>query len=173
MKYIFYSILVAIILVGCRTTAPDLQIAKGWRSPTKTEVAGGWEIFAKPDRPAYLAQADFNGDGILDVAYIALATRGKAWALFVNLNSTTSRPEIIKLDEDRGETPPQTMGVSVAEPGKYKTACGKGYWKCERGEPAELELKLPGIDYGHFESADSFYWWDRSAENYVRTWMSD
>ncbi len=42
------------------------------------------------------------------------------------------------------------MGVDVAKPGEYKTACGKGYFACAEGEPAILRLNRPAIDYFKF-----------------------
>ena len=35
------------------------------------------------------------------------------------------------------------MGIDIVKPGKYKTACGKGYYECEKGEPEVLKLKRP------------------------------
>jgi len=173
MKHILFYILIASLHFGCSSTRSAFQLQQGWRLPIQSEIVDNWEAFAKPGQPVHYAFADFNGDNIKDVAYIALSTRNKSWALFVNLNSVDGLPEIIKLDEEQEGTPPQTMGVSVAEPGKYKTACGKGYWECESGESPELELQLPAIDYYQFESANSFIWWDKGLKKFIRTWISD
>jgi hypothetical protein len=172
MNIIRYSALIALLLAGCLASS-DIPVAEGWRLPTKTEISGNWKAFAKQDHPAHLAQADFNGDGIQDVAYIAFSNDGQKWALFANMSSTSGEFEIFKLDENGKNIPPQAMGIGIAKPGKYKTACGKGYWNCEPGEPTELVLHLPGIDYFHFESANSFIWWDSRSKKFVRTWMSD
>jgi hypothetical protein len=65
------------------------------------------------------------------------------------------------------------MGISIAKPGTKPTACGKGYWKCGAGEPAELTLKRPGIDFFRFESASSTIYWDDAAGKFKRVQMSD
>jgi hypothetical protein len=65
------------------------------------------------------------------------------------------------------------MGVAVAPPGDYVTACGKGHWECKPGEPEVLHLDLPGINYYQFESANSIFWWDAKSKLFNRTWISD
>jgi len=65
------------------------------------------------------------------------------------------------------------MGVDIVKPGHYKTACGKGYFECEKGEPEVLKLKQPAIDYFRFESANSFFFWDCNTNSFKRIWISD
>jgi hypothetical protein len=136
-------------------------------------MSGGWAEFGEGDRRPYYTQADFNGDGIMDDAYIALSNSGPRWALFVNLNSKRGRPRIIKLDEDPGTNLPQNMGVEVVNPGTYKTLCGKLSRFCKGGEPPLLKLGLPAINYYLFEGANSYFWWDKRSGKFERTWMSD
>ena len=108
-----------------------------------------------------------------DDAYIAMANQGSKWALFVNLNNKKGKPRVIKLYEDSGETPPQRMGIGIASPDTYETACGKGYWECEKGDTETLKLKLPAIDFYVFESTNEFYWWDKKLGKFRHTVMSD
>jgi hypothetical protein len=63
--------------------------------------------------------------------------------------------------------------IGLVPPGQYKTACGKGYWECESGEPEILDLKLPAIEFAKYESASSVFWWNRRAGAFRRTWISD
>jgi hypothetical protein len=155
--------------------AINLHVLGGWRLPTKADETGGWAEFAEEGRAPNFIQADFDGDGIQDVAYFALGVEGEnpGWALFVNLNDRKSAPRIMKLDSNPGNIPPQSMGVYIAYPGKHKTACGKGYWKCRDGEAPELDLKFPAINLRMFEGASSFFWWDQHACMFQRTWMND
>jgi hypothetical protein len=152
---------------------PSIQVADGWRLPNPKDMTGAWFPFLGSKELPYLACADFNGDGIPDDAYIALAPKGSKWALFVNLNLESGRPRIIKVEEDNSNTPPQNMGVSVVSPGKYNTACGKGYWSCKKEEPSELKLNLHAIDLYMFEGSNSFFWWEKNAGKFVQTWISD
>lgn len=173
MNRSIWTAISCVLLAANSVLAGSPTPPKGWRFPTKADEKGDWVVLAKPGQPAYHARADFNGDGIPDDAYIAIAANGKGWGLFVNLNAKKGKPRIVKLDEDAGDTKPQRMGVSVVDPGTYKTACGKGYWDCKGDEPEELSLKTPAIDYILFESANSFFWWDSRVGKFTRTWMSD
>ena len=65
------------------------------------------------------------------------------------------------------------MGINTVKPGEYKTVCGKGYFKCEKGEPEVLKLKRPAIDYFKFQSANSFFFWDDKTGDFKRIWISD
>ena len=173
MTRFLFGILIALLSANT-CVASEVYVPTGWRLPTKKDMTGDWAEFRKSNPHPYLAQADFNGDEVSDDVYIALSTQGTKWALFVNLNNKKGKkPRVIKLDEDSGKTSAQRMGVAVAEPGTYKTACGKGYWECEKGEPEVLKLKLPAINYYLFESANSFFWWDRKLGKFHRTWISD
>ena len=66
-----------------------------------------------------------------------------------------------------------SMGISKVSPGEYETACGKGYFECGPDEPEVLVLKLPGIDYFRFASANSFFYWDNASKSFKRIWISD
>jgi hypothetical protein len=169
--YRFYILLIFIILAGC--THSLLKAPKGWRLPTIKEMSGSWADFLGTKEKPYYASADLNGDTIADEAYIALSTTGSQWALFVNLNQTNGPPTVILLEELEADIIPQTMGVQIVVPGKYRTACGKGYWDCDQNEPEELNLLLPAINFYAFESANSFFWWDKNSGSFRCTWMSD
>ena len=103
-----------VLCVASASAVGNPAVAEGWRFPSPADVNGDWQQFAKPGRPAYHAQADFNGDGVRDDAYIAIAQAGTGWALFVNLNAKQGPPQIIKLDVGNANTAPQRMGVAVA-----------------------------------------------------------
>jgi len=161
------------IVLAASPAYAEISLPEGWRLPGQADVSGGWAEFREGDRRPYHAQADFNGDGVIDDAYIAFSTGGPSWALFVNLNSRRGQPKIIKLAEDSGTNLPQNMGVAVAKRGTYKTLCGKISRFCKGGEPPVLKLRLPAINYYLFEGANSFFWWDKQYGKFRRTWMSD
>jgi len=145
------------------------QDMSDWRVPNKSDFAGesGWR---QNDKTLYLtAKADFDGDGKQDIVSILINDKINKMGLFAELSS---KPGKIQLVED-DKTGIQVMGIAVAKPGKYKTACGKGYWACEKGEPATLNLKFPAIDYFKEESASSFFIWNKKAKQFERVWMSD
>jgi hypothetical protein len=139
----------------------------GWRPVDSRVVQQEWRA-TDPDR--YLrAQADFDGDGVVDEARLMIAGDGKTYALLVYPSSLQRQ---VVLEE---ESAPflDVMGISVAIPGTYRTACGKGYWKCEQDEPPEITLTMPGIDYFREASANSFFWWDKKTRSFKRIWISD
>jgi len=57
--------------------------------------------------------------------------------------------------------------------GRYQTACGKGYFECEEGEPEEIDFEFPAISFFRFESAGSAFFWDVRDENFKKVWLSD
>ncbi|HXV64631.1 MAG TPA: hypothetical protein VEK15_28295, partial [Vicinamibacteria bacterium] len=65
------------------------------------------------------------------------------------------------------------MGIDVAAPGEYETACGKGYWACAPDEPEVLFLENPAIDYFAAEGGNSFFVWDVDSGSFKRIWISD
>jgi hypothetical protein len=147
------------------------QDSTGWRKPENKELGNDYS-WRKEDPNLYLtAKADFDDDGKEDMAFLLINVKQNKMGLFVEL---TSRPgKKMKLDESDDKSWIEVMGIAVAKPGKYKTACGKGYFDCEKGEPKELSLKLTAIDYFKEGSANSFFIWDTKKKKFNRIWMSD
>jgi hypothetical protein len=158
-----------ILLIPAALSAQDIP---GWRAPTKSEIPDniGWR---KEDPNFYIkAKADFDGDGKEDEALLLISDKENKMGLFVTLSSHKMvHPLLLEAIDDKRTI--EVMGIEVAKPGTYKTACGKGYWTCEKGEPAVLKLKLPAIDFFRFESANSYFAWDTKTKKFKRIWMSD
>jgi hypothetical protein len=146
---------------------------EGWRYPNESDYKDNWENFRKSIPIPFRIEADFNNDGIKDNAWILIRAQKVGWGLFVFLSSKDGKTEIIQLDDNPDDSHPQYMGISLVTPGKYKTACGKGYWECKQGEPEELELNYPAIDYFMYESANSIFYWDKGDNTFKNIWMSD
>lgn len=168
MPRLFLACCLAVAVAATPADPPS-----GWRYPTERDYRDDWAEFRKELPVPFHARADFNGDGLEDEAWILLATRGQAWGLFVFVAQKSGRPMVLQLDEDRGQGRAQWMGIAAIPPGEYRTACGKGYFDCEPGEPEVLRLTRPALDYFRFESANSFFWWDPKTRSFKRTWMSD
>jgi hypothetical protein len=107
----------------------------------------------------------------VDEAQLAVDEAHDSFALFVRVSSGGS-PKQLFLDKA-----PKRMlavfGIKRVTPGKYATACGKGYFECKPGEPAEVQLKTAGIGYLKFESAESVFVWDPATAEFKRIWLSD
>ncbi len=165
------------LLLASPSLAKDkMALPEGWRYPTTEELSD--EPGRKDSQTKYIkAVADFNGDGIDDEAYLVKSTKFSGEGLLVRLSDKQKGFRWLVLDTiDWGKEYPKvslSMGVDVVKPGEYKTACGKGYFECEKNEPEILKLKRPAIDYFKFESANSFFFWDDKTSSFKRIWISD
>jgi hypothetical protein len=167
------------ILVAAFCLLPLLVLAQpapltppeGWRFPMEDDYIGSWQIFRTFIAEPFHVQADFNGDGLPDDAWILLSIQDKSWGLFVFLAQKDGPPKVITLDKNPGTSVPQYMGIKAVQPGDYQTACAKGPVACKHGEPEVLHLALPAINYFVFEGANSFFWWDAQSQSFKRTWI--
>jgi len=156
------------LMIPIALSAQDLS---GWRTPNKSELTIDSSLRKEGAISLLTAKADFDGDGKQDEASLLINDKENKMGLFVELSSQPGKK--IKLDEIDNKSWIEVMGITVAKPGKYKTACGKGYFDCQKGEPEELNLKLPAIDYFKEGSANSFFIWDKKTKQFKRIWMSD
>jgi len=157
------------VLPTC-TTGPPLVLPAGWRSPTPEEMAQEWR--KNDPLRSFRVRADFNGDGVMDEAQLLVRSDGSGMALVAFLSNPQGFTPVI-LDEINEPGWLDVMGVALATPGKYRTACGKGYFDCGPDEPEVLVLERPGIDYFKEESANSFFYWDGKTASFKRVWISD
>lgn len=148
------------------------EFPAGWKPATKSDYSDENLSFRKNQVPNHI-EADFNGDGIKDHAWILINTSKKAFGVFVFLGAENGSYKMMMLDEHKRETEKIFMGISLLEPGQYKTACGKGYWECKDDETEILKLNTPGINFFAFESANSVFYWNSHKNEFTRIWMSD
>lgn len=167
------ALLISIGLVGTLAAQTGESAPSGYRFPGEADYSGDWRESRGAGRAPFVVRADFNSDGAPDEAWLLPASRsGTGWGLFAALGSAKGPRRFVRLEQgDR--TKVQGFGISLVKPGQYKTACGKGYWACERDEPAVLVLKSPAFEFFAFESASSIFWWDPRAGAFRRTWISD
>lgn len=146
-----------------------------WRVPTEKELAAEPLRNESPTKNAKVV-GDFNGDGISDRAYLFKSTKFSGEGLAVRLSSPKGFIWKIIDQIDWGKTSPTAdlvMGIDLAKPGDYKTACAKGYWKCSPNEPEVLKLTTAGIWHFRFESAASIWYWDKKYAGFKQLWISD
>jgi hypothetical protein len=166
-RQIAVLIFLAALLSGV-AVAQDLP--KGWRRPTKAETSDDWR---NKSRARFLTvTGDFDGDGQPDLAELLVNPSLKRWAVFVKLHSTGRWQRIG--DENEMDWL-GNMGIAPVKPGKYETACGKGYGDefCAHGEPKYLKLATDAIDMFAEESADSMVYWDQKKQVFRLIQMSD
>jgi len=166
-------ILMAVITCCGNARASDnLSPPTGWHKPTPDEL--GREPLRDKQPTRYVeARADFDGDGTDDDAALFMADDGMSEGVFVKLSSvaTSQWTHIETVRHPRASGP--LMGIAVAKPAAFTTACGKGHWKCNEGEPVVVDLKHPAIDFFRFESASSIIYWDSAAREFKRISTSD
>ena len=168
MKVLLFSIgLVATLSAQSVTRAPN-----GYRFPTEVDYSGYWKENRATVPEPFVVRGDFNGDGVADEVWLLPASSASGWGLFVALGSPNGSRRWARLEQDR-KSDVHSLGVTLVEPGQYKTACGKGYWACKRDEPELLDLKSAAFAFFQFESASSIFWWDQRSNSFKRTWISD
>jgi hypothetical protein len=167
--YKTFCIVVLVLLTPLLLSAQDIP---GWRVPRQSELADDLE-WRKEDPNHYLmAKADFDGDGKEDSARLLINEKENKMGLFVTLSSRKKAgPLLLEAMDDKQMI--EIMGIAVVKPGTYKTACGKEYWPCKKGEPSVLRLRNPAIDFFSFASANSYFVWNKERKQFQRIWMSD
>jgi hypothetical protein len=149
----------------------QLQPPFGYRFPSEKDIIDDWKELKSPIQ----VNADFNGDGIEDHAWILLKQNGSGWGVFVFMGRKNGEPRIIKLEEYNGASPAQSYGISLALPSNtiWKTACGKGYFECKPGEPAEIQITLPSIEFCLIGSSCYLFMWNKGLGSFRKIQSSD
>jgi hypothetical protein len=146
------------------------ELPQGWRRPTQSESSGEWR--KKIPTRFLVVTGDFDGDGKSDNAELLVNPSRRVFAVFVKFGSTGEWQKVGDETEMKwlGE-----MGISLVKPGKYETACGKGYDDsfCAHGEPDYLTVATAAIDLFVEESADSMLYWDKKQKKFRTIQMSD
>ncbi len=166
-----------LITVDSMQSTLEFKVPNGYRLPTKNDNFDDWKTFNAPNH----LKADFNGDGIEDEAYLLPKKGSKlGYGVFVSLNKTKAAIQsgrsfqMFKLT-DRDDMPPQSFAIELAEPSNeiWKSACGKGYWECEIGEPSAFKINHPSIMFCYIESACTIYMWDSKKLTFKEITFSD
>lgn len=160
-----YALLFVTLAASC--LAQDLP--KGWRLPPAKITQ---QNFRQHDTKRFLAASgDFNGDGLQDKALLLVNDAATKMGFFVCLK-TSQRCDWHRLEEmDIAFF--DVMGIDTVKPGKQKTACGKGYWECDKDEPEVLNLKHDAIEFFKDESASSVYVYDVKKRTFSAIATSD
>ena len=164
----YYIILVALPM-PLALFAQDLP---SWRSPAESEL-GEHSAWRKEDPDRYLlVRADFDGDGKEDTARLVINDKENKMGMMVKLSTLgKAEPLLIETNSDKGAI--KAIGIKIAKPGKYQTACGKGYYDCKNGEPEQIQLDRPGIDFFKYETANMFFLWNAAKKTFNEIYMSD
>lgn len=156
------ALLVAGLLVSVPTgpvVASDWDPPEGWEMPSKSKLQ--MEPMREKSPTGYIrAYGDFDGDGAEDTALLLVPESGAGYGIFVFRGDGHGNfgPGLPAIREQAGSV--EYLGIERVPPGKYRTACGKGYWDCGPDEPEELDLRTDAISVFTFESASAILYWD-------------
>ena len=164
-------ILITLFLSITFSVTAQSSLPEGWRLPTEKETTHEFSWRDEHEKHYLSVAADLNGDGNEDKAFILVNDKKDSMGLFVLLSNGYDYEEH-QLGELEGTSWIEVMGITDVKPGKYKTACGLGYFQCSPGESKELTLKNPAIDFFTFGSANSFFYWNEAERTFARVWMS-
>jgi hypothetical protein len=78
----------AVMALTQNTAAPQNNLPRGWRAPTREEASGSWR--QKSPTQFLKVKGDFDGDGRVDVAQILVDPSAGKFGLFVKLGGATS-----------------------------------------------------------------------------------
>src|SRR5258708_13575113 len=163
-----YLFVVAACLCPCFA---QVSLPVGWRNPASAEATGAWG--KKSPTRCLVAESDFDGDAKKDTAELLVDLPGKHFGLFVRLAAAA---EWQPLDSGQGDVKDLAeLGIDPVKPGKYKTACGKGYgdYASSHEEPELLQRSETAVDFFYNESSDFIFYWDTKAKKFVKIQMSD
>jgi hypothetical protein len=169
----------AVVCAAVCSHAIAVEIPKGWRFPSKTELTADEE---RNDSPTHYARAvaDLNGDGVEDEAFLLKSTRFSGEALWVRLSNGSDGFTWRKLQEIRwGKDHPLvdlSMAIEIVKPGVIPYSCFDDAKECNFGDDAgrpKLKLKDPALMYFRLGSAASMYFWSSKHKRFLKVWLSD
>jgi hypothetical protein len=169
-----YLALGAILVASTFSCVRDrVFLPPGWRSPIDFDL-GNDDDWRKEDADGYLVvRGDFNGDGIIDGARLLIREDGSGMGLFAFVSQENYTVKAYLLDENTNLDFFRRLGIAKVSPGKYETACGKGYTECGADGVDEISIRHDAIDYFLTESAHSYCYWDTEAGTFRIIWISD
>lgn len=124
MRFLF----LAFCFLSFSASAGGPVFPAGWRSPTDKELQDGWREKC-PNRCAWVA-GDFNGDGLVEGAFLAIHDKRKVFGLLGFIYSAPSKERWFVLDELDDPSWVAIMGVQLYPPDSYRVMCSDSDKHC-------------------------------------------
>jgi len=151
--------------------ASALTLPAGWRLPNHNETDQAWRI-SNPNH--YLVvHGDFNGDGLQDTALLLVRADGSGFAPFVALGRKDGKTGFVQRETTNQMYYLETEGLKLAQPGTYRTACGKGYADCGPGEKDSVIISFDAIEFFKEGGPSRLIYWDAKRKSFAEVWTSD
>jgi hypothetical protein len=166
--------LVCIIIFTVSTVAFAANSAppQGWRFPTEADYKDGWAEYRDRFPVPFHVTGDFDGDGLVDHAWILIREGGEGWGLFVFLARRAGPPRMIQLFSEGGCCA-QAYALARVPPGKHLTFCGGRLAGCSTGQPASVTLRHPGFEFMTLGTASGLYYWSPAAKTFRSVTVAD
>lgn len=169
-------ILIALIALATLmgANAPRQQdLPKGWRITTQNELTDNVRR-ESPTRYS-TAEGDFNGDGVMDSAFLLRRASRANEGLWVYLSQADGSFRWVKLQDYPATSGSDSgMGIASSKPGVHSYGCFCDANECNLGKVRpKLQLRDPAIELFKIESAASMYFWSRSQEKFLCVVLSD
>jgi hypothetical protein len=166
----FLTAFLSLLLINNACLEQEIDLPRGWRRPTNSEVTDGWR---DEGINKYLwFKADLNGDGTEDQANILVSKDNKKMSVFAFVSHEDGKYKTFMLEEMNIKYI-ENAGIKAVPPGRYVTWCGKGARDCLEGEPNEIYLSYKAIELFFWEKSSRYFYWDNLKKEFKSVWITD
>jgi hypothetical protein len=163
MKLLLLAFLVVSLTSHVYPSGPTYP--KKYRNPTKEELSSEWR---KEDPNEYVTVAsDFNGDGLVDSAFLLVDDKKKELILLVALYNENSSYTWIEL-QTMNYAALNYQGIALVEPTTVSV------YKSDITEETKqsMTLKFNSIKSFSSEGSSSIFAWDSSKKQFQQHWLT-
>ncbi len=161
------SLLSVLLLLSLKSSiyASSPTLPKEYRLPTDAELSAGWRK-GDPNKYATVA-SDFNGDGLVDGAFLVVDEKHKKLVLMVVLINKDFSETWLKL-QTMDYTVIKYQGIALIKPSTVSV------YKGEATDNAKhpMTLKFNSIKSFSSEGPSSIFSWDASKKQFQRHWLT-
>lgn len=161
-------IIIIVSLFGINTVfAGGPIVPDEWRLPNEIELSDKWRTGKYKNAQV---TGDFNGDGLIEGAFLAVSKDGKSEGLLAFIYINDKEKWFVLDINELHET--VFMGLDIYKPGKYKVLCNTDA-ECKQDYKKEIIIKNDSFTYYRPESASSIFMWNNMSNSFERIWESD
>lgn len=142
-----------------------------WRGATIEDEFNDWTLLDS----AHTIMADFDNDGIEDIAKILLPTKSnKGFKVVSVVSNSPNNPKQFTL-EYSDEIKAQNITIEEAKVSNeiWESACEKGYWDCKEDEIRKFKIRNPSIYLCYVESSCKVFMWSHKKQEFTEVILSD